>query len=120
MKYMKNLILIVFLFFMIVEIAHAAENTTKTAVKTPSIAENVSPEALFDKIRGFLTVPIQIPTISVPTPETRNFDASGIWNLNDQIREITGVDIFRFLNFLWNIFLVIVRYLLGLLPRTTG
>lgn len=39
--------------------AYAAGNTSETATTTPSIIENISPEALFDRIRGFLTIPIQ-------------------------------------------------------------
>lgn len=119
---MKNLTFTIIAILLVIMAgkSYAAENTPKTATITPSMIENLSPEAVFDKIRDFLTFPAQIPNISAPALETPNFDTSGIQNLNDQIRDITGVDILQFLNFLWNIFLVAVRYLIKLLSRTAG
>lgn len=108
------------IFLLLAGEAYAAGNGSETATSTPLIIENGSPEAIFDQIKGFLTVPLPNLNIQVPTLETPNFDASGIQNLNDQIRDITGVDILRFLNFLWDIFLVLMRYLLELLPRAAG
>ncbi len=118
---MKNLILIIFVLFMMGK-AVAAGNTLETTPIPiiPPAAQNVSPEALFDQIRGFLTIPVRIHSISVPTLETPNFDTGGIQNLNDQIRDITGLDILQFISFLWHIFLIALRYLWDLLPRTAG
>ncbi|MDO8600878.1 MAG: hypothetical protein Q7R73_04745 [bacterium] len=117
---MKNFVFfIAFLLLMTGEV-YAKENTPEMATTTPSVIENLSPEALFDQIRGFLTIPIHIPNISIPALETPDFDTSGIRNLNEQIREIAGVDILRFLGFLWHIFLAAVRYIWELIPGTTG
>lgn len=115
---MKNTLLFIVIFLLVAGETYAVGNDSETATSTPSTIENGSPEAIFDQIRGFLTVPMPNLNISIPTLETPNFDTSGIQNLNDQIREITGVDIMRFLRFLWDIFLALIRYLLELLPRT--
>lgn len=117
---MKNFAIFTLFLLIIAGEAYALENTPKTATSTPSVIENVSPEALFDQIRAFLTLSIQMPSISIPTLEMPDFDTSGIRNLNDQIREITGLDSIRFFSFLWNLFLAALRYLWELLPRTTG
>lgn len=100
--------------------AYAAGNPIGTATSTPSTIENVSPEAIFDQIRGFLTFPAPNLNVSVNAQKIPNFDTSGVQNLNGQIRDITGVDVFQFLRFFWNVFLALMRYLLESLPKTAG
>lgn len=116
----KNMLFFIAIFLLLAGEAYAAGNGIETATTTPSVVENVSPEAIFDQIRGFLTFPMPNLNITTPTLEMPDFDMSGIQNLNDQIREITGVDILQFLNFLWNIFLSVLRYIADLLSRTAG
>lgn len=115
----KNLIFIIFVLFLAGDL-YAAGNSPKIVAITPSIIENVSPEAIFDQIRGFLTFSVPNLNISAPTLKMPGLDTSGIRNLNNQIRDITGVDIFQFLRFLWDLFLAIVHYLLELPSRTAG
>jgi hypothetical protein len=116
---MKNMLFIIILLLLVGE-AYAEENAAKITSETHTVIENVSPEALFDQIRGFLTIPVRIPSISAPALKMPDFDTSGIHDLNYQIREITGVDILRLLSFFWNIFLMIARYFLEFFSRTTG
>lgn len=116
---MRNFIFVVIILILAGE-TYAAENAPKTAPLAPPNIETVSPEALFDQIRGFLTIPAPNLNITIPTLKTPSFDASGIQNLRNQIRDIAGVDIFQFLRFLLNIFSAVIHYLLDLLPRTAG
>lgn len=116
---MRTFFIILFLLIVAGE-SVSAENSDKTIIQTPLTEQNLSPDALFDQIRGFLTLPIPIFNRLAPVLKMPDFDASGVQNLRSKIQQITGVDVFQFFSFLWNIFIIIVRYLLELLPRTVG
>lgn len=116
---MKNVLFIIIFLLMAGE-AYAAGNASGTATTAPSVVENILPEAIFDQIRGFLTVPVPNLNISINTPKMPDFNVSGIQNWNGQIRDISGIDILKFFRFVLNVFLVAIRYLLNVLPGTAG